>query len=419
MLKLNSYICALDIGSSKIAAALALLKGRRIVNIFFDSVPSRGVKNGSIVDSIELVGSISRLMSSLKAKSGIKIKFLHANISGQDLTTKHSRAIVPLAERGNKVITALDINKVCEEARILGSSLEEEIIHQIPASYAIDSKGNVANPIGLYSHRLEVDLYLICAKLSGVQSLGRVISQSGYEIKDLSFSGLATSGIVFNEGLKEGFNFFCDIGSDTTEMLLFKNGILKDIEVLGFGGDNITAKLRDELKIPFELAEDIKRSYGVIGEPQHIAEDKEILVKKNELYKPIKQKMVCEIITQAAKAISLNIKEAVEKRASSYEVDNFVVAGRSILLEGFIEALENTLSIPVKLGRISNSEISAFIRGSRELSGSKYLAYLTALGMIHDQMQAKLKRNYLTPQLPRNLIFKAADRLKEVYQEYF
>ena len=126
---LNNYICALDIGSSKIAAAVAEIKRKRISNIFFDSIPSKGVKCGIIVDSIDLVSSISKLMKNLKVKSGIKIKFLYANISGQDIVTKHSQAIVPLAERGNKVITRQDLQRVNEQARILGSGLEEEIIH--------------------------------------------------------------------------------------------------------------------------------------------------------------------------------------------------------------------------------------------------------------------------------------------------
>jgi len=184
---LNSYICALDIGSSKIASAVAQIKRKRINNIFFDSVPSKGIKRGVIVDSVDLVSSVSKLLKDLKVKSGINIKFLYTNISGQDIVTKHSRAIVPLAERGNKVITISDIQRVNEEARILGSSLEEEIIHFIPSSYTIDSKSNIINPLGLYSHRLEVDLYLICGKLASIQSLGRVINQAGFEIKDLFF----------------------------------------------------------------------------------------------------------------------------------------------------------------------------------------------------------------------------------------
>src|SRR4030042_2623132 len=130
----NSYICALDIGCSKIAACVMQIQARRVANIFFESLVSKGIKKGVIVDSIDLVNTLSRILKNLKDKSGINIKSVYANICGQEITTKYSHAVIPLAERGNKVITAADINKVNEQARILGSSLEEEIIHQVPFS---------------------------------------------------------------------------------------------------------------------------------------------------------------------------------------------------------------------------------------------------------------------------------------------
>jgi cell division protein FtsA len=419
MLNLNSYICALDIGSNKIAAALAQFKRKRLSNIFFDSVPSKGVRGGIIVDSIELVGSISRLMKNLKAKSGINVKFLYTNISGQDIVTRHSRAIMPLAERGNKVVTVSDIQSINEQARILGSSLEEEIIHCIPSGYAIDSKDNVINPLGLYSHKLEVDLYLVCGKLSSIQTLSRVINQSGYEIKELFFSGLATSKAVFDKDLKEGLSLFCDIGSDVTELLLFRDGTLYDIDILVIGGNELTEKLSAALKIPFDLAEDIKRSHGIIGDPVQIGEDKEILVKKSNLYKPIKQRLVSEIITSSAKSACSRIKEAVEKKASCYEVNNFVIVGRTILLEGFIETLENTLSVPVKVGRVTNTEILSLLKKEDSLAGQKYLTYLTALGMICGVIEEKPLGILPIHQPAKNLVLKAANRFKELYQEYF
>ena len=421
MLKLDNYICVLDIGSSKIAACVADINRKRINDIFFESLPSKGVKRGVIVDSIELVGSVTRLLKNLKAKSGKKIKFVYANISGDSIVTKHSRAIMPLAERGNKVISMSDIERVIEQARVLGSSLEEDIIHRIPLSFSIDSKSNLLNPLGLYSHKLEVDLYLICAKLSSMQSLSRVINQAGFETKEVFFSGLATSNACMGQEFKEGVNLFCDIGSDTTELLFFKDGVLNDIEILPFGGSELTERLQDEFKIPFELAEDIKRSYAVIGDPSQIPEEKEILVKKTNLYKPIKQRMVSEIITLSAKSICARIKEAVEKKVSCYEVNNFVVVGRSILLEGFLEMLEGNISIPVKLGRISNPEIPPSARENEALSGHKYLTYLTCLGMLSEALHHKSTSMGGSPahQPARNFLVKAVNRFREVYSEYF
>ena len=174
MLKSN-YICAVDIGSSKIAAVVAQIQKRKVSSVFFEMAASKGIARSTIVNPIELVGVLERLLVALRGKSGIKIKYIYANISSQDSITKHSHAIIPLAERGNKVITPYDIHKVNEQARILASNLNEEIVDQVPFGYTIDSKNNILNPLGLYSHKLETDLFLICGKLASIQSLIRCV----------------------------------------------------------------------------------------------------------------------------------------------------------------------------------------------------------------------------------------------------
>lgn len=415
----NNYICAIDIGSNKISAVLVLIRKNKIVNVFFDNFVSRGVKEGVIVDATELVICLTKILQSLKVKSGLKIKFIHTNFSGKDISTKHSRAIIPLAERGNKVITSTDISMANEQARILGSSLEDEIIHVIPSSYSIDSKSNVINPIGLYSHRLEVDLYLVCARLASLQSLSRVVSQAGYEIRSLSFSGLATSKAVFGIEEKRGISIFCDCGSDVTELLIFKDGLLQSIQNLALGGNSMTQQLSDGLKINFELAEDIKRSYGIIGDINNIPEDKEILVKKDEFYKPIKQRDVASMVTNSSRLICTQIKEVVERKVALHEIDHFVMVGKTLLTEGFIEMMESIIGMPVTMGRINNSEIVALVKEHNDLSNQKYLTYLTCLGMICEDLENKIVGNSALVKPAKNLLIKIINRFKEVYQEYF
>jgi cell division protein FtsA len=416
---LSNYICALDISSSKIAAVVAEIKQRRIANIFFESMSSKGIKKGAIVNSIDLISSVESILKNLKAKSNINIKFIYVNISGADIVTKHSRAIIPLAERGNKVITLADIQKVNEQARILGSSLDEEIIHQIAHNYVIDSNNNILNPLGLYSHRLEVDLYLICGKLSFIQSLSRAVNQAGYEIRNLFFSGLVTSLAVFNKDLKEGLTLLCDIGSDITELLVFKDGILKDVKILFLGADNLTLQLAEKLKIPLDLAEEIKRSHGSIGDYSQMGNDKEILVKQNNIYKPISERSVCEILTPQAKLICQDIKNAVENIVPLGEVNNFVTIGRSVLLEGFLETLENILGIPVKLGRIIHPHLISWVNQENTLSGQKYLTYITSLGIICQVLSGQQHNLQPVFQPIRNPLLKTINKLKEIYQEYF
>ncbi len=53
------------------------------------------------------------------------------------------------------------------------------------------------------------------------------------------------------------------------------------------------------------------------------------------------------------------------------------------------------------------------------LSGQKYLTYLTALGMVCTALQGKSAGISPAYRPTKNLILKAVNRFKEVYQEYF
>ncbi|MCM8780816.1 MAG: cell division protein FtsA [Candidatus Omnitrophica bacterium] len=415
----DDYICALDLGSSKISVVLAQIRKGRIHNLFFETVPSKAVKRGIIVNPLELSISIDGLLKILKDKSRINFKSIHMSISGESITAKHSQAVIPLAERANKLITSSDIEKVIEQARILGCGLEEEIIHQIPYRFAIDSVDNILNPLGLYSHRLELDLYLVCVRSSFIQNFTRIVNQIGYEIEDLFFSGIATSATILNKDDAQGANLVCDIGADTTEVILFKEGLARDIEILPLGGEDLTQAVAEELKISSELAEEIKINHANIGEQDLMKEDKEILLKKGDVYKPIKQKWISQIVTAKAEEIFKDIKDEVEKITASCPIDNFTIVGRTALLEGFLEGLENHLGIPVRLGRIVNPRIGHLSSRYETLSGQRYLTYITPLGIICEVLDRREKSPFYLPQPPKNFICKVIDKIKEVYQEYF
>jgi len=283
----------------------------------------------------------------------------------------------------------------------------------------VDFKNNVLNPVGLYGHRLEVDLYLVSARLSSLQTLSRIVHQAGYEVKEVFFSGAATTAAVMEGQAREGLNIFCDIGRDITELMVFKDGLLRDIEILATGGDRMALQLQEELKLPYELAEEIKKSYGLAADPREIDPEKEILIKKNTFYKPIKQRLVAEIVSASAKSICLQVKEAVEKKLSCYEVNSFVLTGRAALLEGFIELLEGTLSIPVRFGRITNPAVPPAIKENSELSGQRCLAYLTCIGMICAALQERMAAPPSGARPAGGALSRALQRAKEIYQEYF
>lgn len=416
----HNYVCGVDISRSKISAAVGKIDKKEISEIYFETGPSKGMKQGMVYDSIELTSCVEQVLKNLINRSGINIKYVYLNISGEDIGAKHSQAIIPLAERGNKVITASDIDKVIEQAHILGSTLDEEIIGQIPYGYSIDSKCEVANPLGLYSHKLEVDLYIVCVKLATLQTLTRLVNQAGFEVKDVFFSGFAAQRAIAGNAFKQGLNIFCDIGSDITELLLFNNGMLKNIEIMPIGADSLTGEISKVLEIPFELAEDVKKSYASVQDAGLIPEDKEILIKKNNAYRPIKQRLLIETATSSSRSVSEALKNKLGQMADLKEINSLFICGRTLLLEGFMEMMETIIGIPVKQARIADQKMLKVLNNNDAVSGQKYLTYLVCLGIVLKAFDEEYPQA-LSGQgsVVYNPVSRFVSKFKEVYHEYF
>jgi Actin-like ATPase involved in cell division len=279
------FIAGLDIGTSKIAASIARVDKKGNVELLaIEDSPSRGISRGIVTDLAQLSQTIQETMGKLRKKTSAKPDDIYAGIKGIHLTAQHSKAVIPLLDRGNKVITSLDVRKVNNQARILGLSLEEEAIHEFPQSYSIDSNSKVDNPLGLYGHKLEVDLFLITGKVSQIQNLIKATSNAGYQIKNLIFSGLAASFVTLDEEEKQRGVCLINIGAGSTEILTFQGGALRNLEIIPLGGYNLSEGIASALKLPISLAEELKISYAVAS-INDLEGDEDILVRKSSVYK--------------------------------------------------------------------------------------------------------------------------------------
>jgi len=68
------YICAIDIGSSKIAACLGCFRGKELTGVWWDSTAAIGIKQGQWHDIQGLTACLSRLLKNLSDESSIELQ---------------------------------------------------------------------------------------------------------------------------------------------------------------------------------------------------------------------------------------------------------------------------------------------------------------------------------------------------------
>jgi len=436
------YICGIDIGSSKVAACLGAFRGKELVNLWWDSVPAVGVKQGYLQDIQGLTASVSQLLKKIKSKSGATVRSAYLGIASQNIIAKHSKAVIALAERGNKSVTDADIRRARQQAQILGSCLEEEMLHAATLSYRIDSEDEVTTPLGLYGHQLKVDMYLICVKSAYINTITEIADRLGLKLNGVTLSGLAASQAVFNPGKTKGLNVLCDVGKDITQILIFYDNELRHCQMLGIGGEDLTLGLYRELNIPYSLAEEVKVSYGRVQHNYNFQNpergsgsglkdisqlevpDKEIIIKKDKDYSTLSQNLIIQILSRGSRCIAEAIRDAVKPHILAIaspvfpEKVTLYVSGRTACLDGFLESLEVVVGLPVKMARITNSTLLAPLMRQHLLYGAPILNYLASFGLIADAIKLEHRASLPQPNL-RNFPSYILYKLKEIYQEYF
>ena len=421
----NKIICGVDLGSHRLKIAAGLLnKNGDFSSLEYASAKSYGMNAGLITDISSMSRTLRETLGLLERKIRHTIKRVYININAEDLISRYVSAAMPLCDRGNKIVTTQDVSLIKSQACSLGLKLEEEIIHEFPYRYVLDDHNEMQNPNGLYGHKLTVDLYLIAAKLAHIENIVKLTNQAGLEVEDVVFSGLAASLAVLDKNLKTRGCVLIDIGADLTQILLFKDNILRFAEVINYGGNNITKAISEVIKLPFELAEEIKDTYGS-ATCKDINDSEEVMIKKDDSYRPIKRRIISSVIEPEVTQLLTRLKEKIDSSAYLRGIDYpIIIIGGTGLLDGLLELAESILGTSVTLG-IPKAQLPAqnyqprYGKDLLSLS-SRSVIYATAIGLILYGFNLKEENKLTIFQSPdKNIFTYLTGRMKDIYSEYF
>ncbi|MBN2452809.1 MAG: cell division protein FtsA [Candidatus Omnitrophica bacterium] len=290
-----SVVTGLDIGSSKIAAVMALIgKDGGFEILSHATVDSHGVSKGMVTDVSSLTESVTKALAKLKSGPDRRCGEIYVNVSGGDLKGTRSAGMVPISLRGRE-ITRSDINKSIDAAGTIHLPFDREIVHRIVRGFSIDDQPWIKNPFGLYASRLACEIFVITANSNHIQSIYKCVNDAGYDVKEVVFTGVADGMSLLDKNQKESGAILVDMGSSLTEISVFFGGILESFDIL----------------------------------------DREIAG-----------------FDAAISGISKRLAECSKKGSASPSV---IITGGSALADGMIELIEEKISCPVKLGAVKDT----------------------------------------------------------------
>jgi len=404
----EKYYCGLDLGAQKIKAGILKVKEAtqmEIIGVYEQK--TAGFRDGAVSDLGELSDCIHAAVNTLLQRTSLKLKEVQLGVGSELIEIREGSTTIPLADRTNKIITRRDMKKVNDQARLLSLKMDEEVLHDLPQQYLVDEVNKALNPGGLYGRKLGVQSLLIFTNTNRIRNIVRAVHQAGYEVPNVFFTSYAAGEVALDDVERARGRVLIDIGDRATSVLLFRDNILRRLKKITFGGDAFTQRIAEQLSLPLDLAEEIKRSYAATLEAYH-SNDEEILVKRDSAYKPVKGRDICAAIEPQIQELLENIQNVLREFNVLNDLDmGIVMTGGGSLLTGLIERVSQAMRHPARLAKMN-------VASARD-SGNAAL-FAGVVGLAKSGFKQSL-RYALSP----NGHWRAnlANRFRELYHEYF
>jgi cell division protein FtsA len=396
----NDISVGLDIGTTKIVAMIGRKNEYGKIELLgTGKAKSLGVHRGVVNNITQTIQSIQLAVDEAIAVSGIKIDEAVVGIAGQHIRSlQHSDYIT--RPNSEEVIDDEDLEKLEKQVYKLVMLPGEEIIHVLPQEFKVDGQAEITEPVGMYGGRLEANFHVVVGQVSSIRNIGRCIKSAGLNLAGITLEPLASAEAVLSNEEKEAGVALIDIGGGTTDLAIFKNGIIRHTAVIPFGGNVITEDIKEGCSIIEKQAELLKTKFGsawpgenkeneIVSIPGLRGRDPKEITLKN-LSKIIHARVV-EIIEQ----VFLEIKNYGHEEPKKKLIAGIVLTGGGAQLKHLKQLVEYITGMDTRIGYPNEN-----LAGDSDESFSSP-QYATAVGLLMNGLKKidKQKAKNLPPKV--------------------
>jgi cell division protein FtsA len=224
------------------------------------SAESKGLRHGYIINSAEVIKSVSSAVRAAEKASGINIKRAFISVGGIGLGSVVSTGHT-IVSRGDQHITELDVEsalKSAEESIPPALIQNKKIIYTIPVQWRVDGRPVLGRLVNMKGVKIEVKaLFIVCLE-PHLNDLIEAVEEAGIDVIDVVASPIAASFVALSKPQKIAGCILANIGAETVSIVVFENNLPISLEVFQVGGANITNDIALGLRIALEEAEVLK-----------------------------------------------------------------------------------------------------------------------------------------------------------------
>lgn len=350
----RQLICGLDIGTTKTCAVIAEVAGEphdptaQIMGVGRSRMS--GMRRGVVRDIEETTRAVREALASAERMAGFKIDGAYVGISGGHVRMSTSPGVVHVAE---KEITEADRRRVIDVAKAVVLPPDSEILHTLPQEYLVDRQRGISDPVGMTGTRLEVDVRIVTMSSSVAQNLRKAVERAGYRVAGFVAEPLAASFATITDDERELGVALVELGGGSTDLAIFHDGKLRDIQTFNFAGGSITSDIAQGLSVTQTDADALKEKFGVAYEPLvDPAEMIELPGTQGQGPRQVQRELLAHIIHERLDETLSMVQREIERQGYVGKLAaGVVLTGGTAQLRGAVELAREVFAMPVRVGQ--------------------------------------------------------------------
>ncbi len=345
---MDDIVVGIDVGTTKICTLVARVEqddALRIMGVGIE--PSEGIRKGVIVDLTNASQAIARSITQAEQTSGVKIETAIVSLAGAHVASINSRGVVAVS---GHTVTIADIERAMDAAKGVAIPNSREVIHVIQRGFSLDGQDGIHQPIGMHGYRLEVEAHVITAAAATAENLRQAVGVAGVQVAQFVLNPLASAEVVLTDTERNMGAVVCDIGGGTTDLAIYVNGDVWHTMVLAVGGNHITQDIAHGLRLPIDLAEDVKKQHGHALQSE-IGLEEAFNIRPFGSESPIRmnRRDLCLIIEARVEEIfELALQEIKRSGYDGLLPAGMILTGGTSLLPGIRPLASRVLEMPVR-----------------------------------------------------------------------
>jgi len=215
----------------------------------------------------------------------------------------------------------------------------------------------------------KIDVMVAAIHNDTIDKYRDVVRRSGLTDVFFEIETFSTIRSTFGRDMK--LIMVLDMGAGTTKLSIVEYGVVKSSHVISRGSQDITVALSKSLSVSLETAEEIKRTYGLIGKEESPEIAKTVALSTDYIFSEVNR-------------VLLNYEKKYNKT-----IGKVILTGGGVLLRGFKEAAVRMLRAEALYGdSFSKVESPAFLEDTLRQAGPEFaVAIGLALRKLQDNGQ--------------------------------